>query len=131
MVSSIVSLMQSKPDFYALQGATDSEIENAEHTLGTQFALGYRDYVSALGVASLAGHEFTGVCKPKRLNVVDVTIEHRRLTPSLPEDWYVIEETHIDGITIWQSPKGEIFQVVSEDDIKKINNTLEEFISAL
>ena len=68
MVSSIVSLMQSKPDFYALQGATDSEIENAEHTLGTQFALGYRDYVSALGVASLAGHEFTGICKPKRLN---------------------------------------------------------------
>ncbi len=128
---SIVAIIQNKPDFYALHGATDSEIEKAEEILGTQFTEEYRNYVSSFGVASFAGHEFTGVCKPKRLNVVDVTIEHRRLNPSLPEDWYVIEETHIDGITIWQSPKREIFQVVSENDIKKINNTLEEFISGL
>ena len=28
----------------------------------------------------------------------------------IPRDWYVVEETHIDSIVIWQALSGEIYQ---------------------
>lgn len=127
-MSDIVRIMNMKPNFYALQGATAMEIEGAEQLLGTRFSKEYRDYVSAFGVASFAGHELTGVCKPKRLNVVEVTIEQRSQNPDALCDWYVVEEANIDGIVIWQAPSGSIYQTLPGTNAKKICNSLEEYI---
>ena len=127
----IVKLMRNKPDFYALQGAADTEIENAEQILNIRFADEYRSYVAAFGVASFAGHELTGVCKPKRLNVVEVTLEQRVMNQKIPADWYVVEEAHIDGIVIWQSPSGEIYQTMADAQSRKICGSLLEYVSEI
>lgn len=123
--------LKSFPNFYALQGASVDEIERAERTLGTHFADDYRDYAMTYGVASFAGHELTGVCKPKRLNVVEVTAEQLKSNPYVPRDWYVVEEAHIDGIVIWQTPKGEIYQTVAIAPGQRINNSLIEYVSSI
>lgn len=127
----IVTLIRNKPDFYALRGTTDIEIERAEQILDTRFADEYRSYVLSFGIASFAGHELTGICKPKRLNVVEVTLEQRMLNQRIPGDWYVVEEAHIDGIVIWQSPNGEIYQAAVDAPGRKIYDSLMSYVSAI
>ena len=73
------------------------------------------------------GHELTGLGASSRLNVVDVTLEERQRNLNISPDWYVIEQTNIDGMVIWQSETGEIYQAVNEAG-KKICGSLMEYI---
>ena len=120
-MADIVMLMQKQPDFYAMKGASEEEIRMAEQTLGLCFAADYRKYIAAYGVASFAGHELTGICKSKRLSVIDVTIEERNNIP-VPTDWYVLEQANIDGIVIWQDSNGTVYQTAPNTKAKKCVN---------
>ncbi len=106
----IINILRSLPNFVHMTGATESDISSAETALGLTFADDYRKYVFAFGAAAVNGHELTGVCSSKRLNVVDVTIEERNNNEDIPANWYVLEQANIDGIVIWQAPSGEIYQ---------------------
>lgn len=128
IITDIVKLIQRQPNFYAMNGASEEEIKKAEHTLGLYFATDYRKYIAAFGVASFAGHELTGVCKSKRLCVVDATIEERRVT-NVPSDWYVLEQANIDSIVIWQDSNGFIYQTAPNIKAKRIYNSLSEYIN--
>ena len=103
-------VLKSKPDFFSITGASANQVSQAETVLNLHFSPEYREYLSAYGVASADGHEFTGICASPRLNVVNVTQEERAAVPDIPADWYVVEQAHIDGIVIWQSATGEIYQ---------------------
>lgn len=127
-MTDIVNLMQKQPDFYAMKGASVEEISRAEKELTLRFADDYRRYVAAFGVASYSGHELTGVCKSKRLNVVNVTLEERSKNAGIPSDWYVIEQANIDGIVIWQTMTGEVYQSMPNATPKKLCNSLCEFV---
>ena len=61
---------------------------------------------------------------------LDVTIEERSRNQSVPATWYVIEQANMDGIVIWQSPKGEIYQTSPNSSYKKICNSLSDYLSA-
>lgn len=102
--------LKSKPDFFSFTCTSVDQIREAENTLNLHFAPEYREYLSTYGVASADGHEFTGICASPRLNVINVTQEEKAETPNIPADWYVVEQAHIDGIVIWQSATGEIYQ---------------------
>lgn len=52
------------------------------------------------GQFSIYGHEFTGITKILRLNVVEITIEERMKNRLIPINLYVIEQTNIDDIVI-------------------------------
>jgi hypothetical protein len=112
MMIDIVEKLRSMKSFHALSGAPHSEIDLAESALKLKFANEYKDYVAELSVASVFGHEFTGICKFPRLNVVDVTLSERAANPTVPMDWYVVEQAHIDGIVVWQSVTGDIYQTI-------------------
>ena len=116
------------PDFHAFSGASWEQIEHAEQVLGVKFPDEYRIYLTTLGAASINGHEFTGICKSPRLNVVDVTMSERVRHPITPEKWYVVEQTNIDDIVIWQSEKGEIWQTAPNFPYKKICGSLREYL---
>lgn len=109
-MTEIVQKLRSFPAFHALSGVSAKQISNAEKALALRFADDFREYLLAFGIASSDGHEFTGICNSKRLNVVDVTLAEKKIIPDVPQDWYVLEEANIDGIVIWQSSIGEIFQ---------------------
>ncbi len=108
----IIKMLQTKPNFRALSGASQDDIESAEIALSLKFSDEYRQYVSRFAVASFYGHELTGVCNFPRLSVVDVTLSERAANPAVPMGWYVVEQAHIDGIVVWQSSAGEIYQTM-------------------
>ncbi len=111
-MADIVNRLKTMPDFFSSSGASQEEIARAEKGLGLKFVPEYRLYVVAFGYASANGHELTGVCNFPRLSVVDVTLSERAANPAVPLDWYVIEQAHIDGIVVWQSSAGEIYQTM-------------------
>lgn len=126
-MADIVKLIQAQQDFYAMQGASEEDIRTAEDTLQLKLAPDYRKYVAAFGVASFAGHELTGVCKSKRLNVVAVTQEERAYT-DVPADWYVLEQANIDGIVLWQAANGAVYQTAPNRKAMKICGSLAEYV---
>lgn len=125
----IFYLLKSQPLFKSFKGASNDDIKKAEETLNVFFSKEYTQYLAEFGFVIYEGHELTGICKTKRLNVVDVTLREREMSPEIPETWYVIEELNIDGIVIWQSSTGEIYQTSPNREPVKICDTLAEYIS--
>lgn len=104
------------------------DICQAEKKLNVNFSKEYSDYVAEFGVAIFDGHEFTGLCDGKRLDVVRVTQEQRRLHKHIPSDWYVVECLDVDGIVIWQSSEGSVYASIPNAEAKKIANSILEYI---
>jgi hypothetical protein len=127
-VSEIVLKLPERPNFRAMQGATDEIIKQAEQKLGLQFSDEFREYLIAFGVASVYGHELTGICDFPRLNVVDVTFAERASNPNIKADWCVIEQANIDGIVIWQSITGEVYQTMPGSAPIKLCDSLSGYI---
>ena len=126
-MADIVKLLQKQSDFYAMKGVSEEDIQAVEQELGLRFAADYHKYVAAYGVVSYAGHELTGICKSRRLNVADVTVEERN-SIDVPADWYVLEQENIDGIVIWQATNGAIYQTAPNAKVKKICGSMAEYI---
>ena len=126
-MADIVMLIQRQPDLYVLNGASDDDIQNAERKLGLVFATDYYEYIATFGAASFASHELTGICKSHRLNVVDVTLEEREYA-NVPKSWYVVEQTNIDGIVIWQAYDGAIYLTAPDRQPSKIADGLVNYI---
>lgn len=126
-MSDIIEILRNTPEYIGGAGRTDVEIESAEKQLGVDFAPDYRCYLKEIGLASFDGHELTGICESARLDVVDVTTTQRELYPEACA-WYVIEETNIDGIIIWQSTAGAIYKTALGIKTRKIFDSLTEYI---
>lgn len=126
-MNDIIEALKNSPEYIGGSGRTDAEIETAEQQLGVRFATDYRHYLKEIGLASFDGHELTGLSKSARLNVVDVTVAQREWTPEA-SSWYVVEETYIDGIVIWQSSEGAVYRTVPGVRARKIFDSLTEYI---
>ena len=128
-MEAIVNLLRAQSAFASAKAPTAQEVAMAEQTLGVTFAADYRDYVTALGVASYEGHELTGVCPFPRLNVVSVTRQERAANPAIPSSWYVLEQTNIDDLVIWQDASGAVYQAIPGHVPEKICATMQEYIA--
>lgn len=115
--------------FNAGVSASTEKITLAENELGVCFSEEYKEYLKGYGIASVYGHELTGIFDSKRLNVVDVTFSERQYNDNIPKDWYVLEQAHIDDIVIWQNEKGEIFQTCPGNQPLKIADSIIEYLS--
>lgn len=124
----IVKLIQSKTDRMTYSPTSLDLIRQAEKELNVLFAKDYVDYVSSFGIAIFDGHELTGICDKKRLDVVRNTMEEREMNPFVPDDWYVIENTGVDGIIIWQDKTGKIYQSMLNGQKEYIANSLVEYL---
>ena len=119
-------LLASKEGAILGFGATEQQIREAEASLGLHFAEDYREYLSTVGLAMCDGHEFTGICKAERTNVVAVTEQMRALQGDIPADRYVIENENMDGAAIWQDAEGNVYF-----NRKRVYGSLREFLSDL
>lgn len=127
-MNNIKDIINNLESLHHQKGATELDIKKAEKELQLQFNTEYKNYVLFFGAISYANHEITGICSFPRLNVITVTKEEREFNPTIPNDYYVIEQTNIDGIVIWQSFDGSIFQSFSNGTIKKICSSLSEYV---
>ena len=124
----IIAALEKQSCFCGHSAVSSKEITKAEAELSLKFSKDYREYIGTFGFAIYEGHELTGICKAKRLNVVDVTKDERMANPNIPDNWYVIEQLHIDGIVIWQSSTGEVFESYPNGSSRKIGNSLADYI---
>ena len=113
---------------YAGTGTSFETIKNAEMQLGLVFAKEYTEYLSMCGILSSDGHEFTGIANSERLNVVKVTREAREKL-KVSNDYYVIEELHVDGEYVLQNSKGEVFLCSNNRKIIKIGNSIIDYLT--
>ena len=124
----IVDIIKSLPDYIGSNGRNKVDISHAEQQLGTHFSLEYTQYLQQIGLAAFDGRELTRLSKDKRLNVVDVTLEERSRNQSVPMSWYVVEQTNIDGIVIWQTQNGDVYQTAPNTPCKKIHDSFSEYL---
>lgn len=127
-MSELTVAMQGLPMFFAKGSVDAGEIKKAEEDLQVSFSQEYIDYVTEYGFITWRGHELTGICQAKRLNVVDVTQEERENNPEISNNLYVIEQTHIGNIVIWQDEIGTIFRTDYQSQPKKIAESLREYL---
>lgn len=125
----ILTVLKKQPLFKSYIAGTEDDITKAEKKLNLSFPTEYKRYLLKYGFATYDGHEITGICKAKRLNVIDVTITEREYAENIPPDWYVIEQLNIDGIVIWQSSTGKIYQTSPNVEPTKICESLAEYIN--
>ena len=128
-MTEFVRILKNFDDYFVTEGTDAKSVEDAEQALSLKFAKEYVQYLKECGVASADGHEFTGLIKSKRLNVVDVTETARKKNVNIPLDLYVVEELQIDGIIIWQSEDGKVFQTVCNGKPEMINSSLADYIA--
>ena len=127
----IAEILKNKSGFDSFGKANNDEIKEAEKSLNLKFAEEFKKYLTEFGVAEIDGHEFTGIFKSKRLNVVDVTKKNKDKYNDINDDMYVIEELNIDNIVILQDSKGTIFESASNSKPKKIFNSFAEYVESL
>lgn len=114
----------------ALTGRSVSidKLKSAEKQLGLHFSDEYSKYIQRYGCMAIDSKIITGISENSLYHVVSVTELERKYNPDIPLDWYVIEQTNIDGIVIWQNTKGEIFQTMPNAEPIKLCNSLAEYI---
>lgn len=130
MSSNIVDIVNSLIDLLPLKPVSDTQITKAEIQLRLNFAAEYKIYLKTFGVIMAKGIELTGIAKTKYRNVVSVTQEERILNPKVPNVMYVVENTCVDGIVIWQDSEGHIYKTQPNLEPKKIADSLVEYIKS-
>ena len=130
MNKEIVDVIRKLPDLLPLKPATDSQISDAESKLKVSFADDYKAYLKEFGAIMADGIELSGIAKSKHRSVISLTEQERALNPNVSHTMYVIENTCVDGIIIWQDTKGKIYQTKPESKPKKIADSLVEYIES-
>lgn len=124
----VIDFLQSKGELLTGKAVPKEDIEKIEEQLGVSFANDYKKIVSTYGFVCVDGHEITGITNAKRLNVYEVTIKEREKVVCDMAGMYVIEQTHIDDIVIWQSTSGEVFQTFLGGNPEKIADCIMDYI---
>lgn len=130
MNKKIVGVIRKLPDLLPLKPATDSQISDAESKLKVSFADDYKAYLKEFGAIMADGIELSGIAKSEHRSVVSLTEQERALNTNVSHTMYVIENTCVDGIIIWQDTKGKIYQTKPESKPKKIADSLVEYIES-
>lgn len=107
---------------------TRKMIDEAEKALGTMFSNEYIEYLEKYGEAAIDGHELTGLCSPDRVNVVSVTKLERMGRASSTTFMYVVEQTGIDDIVIWQDKSGKVYLTIGDKKPEFIACSISEYL---
>lgn len=127
-MSNIIGTIQKLPNLLPLKAASSIEITDAELQLRVGFSSEYKDYLANFGAIMADGIELTGITKSEYRNVVFVTKQEWELNVNVPHTMYVIENTGIDGIVIWQNTDGCIYKTQPSSKPQRIASSLNEYI---
>lgn len=127
-MSEIIETIEKLPDLLPLKAASDEAIVAAENELNLAFSEEYKKYIRTFGAIIADGVELTGIAKSEHRNVVRVTLQGWELNNKVPKKLYVIEDTKVDGIVIWQDASGKIYESRPNSAVKKIANSLVEYL---
>lgn len=127
-MSEIIEVIKNKKRLLCKNGTDVNEIRKAEKSLGLIFADDYFEYLKTFTSIAYSGHEITGLVNSKRTNVVEATLEGWSENVNIPHDMYLIEETGIDGISIWQKTDGKVYYVQFDKTPVYYCESFEEYV---
>jgi len=125
----IIEVINSLPELLPLKAATTMQITDAELQLRVSFSDEYKEYLSTFGAIMADGIELSGIAKSEHRNVVVLTKKEWELNPKVPHNMYVVENTCVDGIIVWQDTAGRVFQTKPGIEPQQIADSLAEYIS--
>jgi hypothetical protein len=129
-MTKIIQVINSLSDLLPLKPATAIQITDAELQLRVSFASEYKEYLASFGAIMADGIELSGIAKSELRNVVSLTKREWELNPKVPHTMYVVENTCVDGIIIWQDTNGAIYQSTPNVEPKQIAISLSDYISS-
>ena len=127
-MSIIIETIQALPDLLPLKAATNKEITDAELQIRTSFSDEYKEYLSVFGAIIADGIELSGIAKSEHRNVVRLTKQERELNSKVPNSMYVVENTGVDGIIIWQDTNGMIYKTHPNTQPEQIAESLSDYL---
>ena len=128
-MAKIIQVINSLSELLPLKPATAIQIADAELQLRVSFADEYKEYLAAYGAIMAEGIELSGIAKSEYRNVISLTKKEWELNPKVPHNMYVVENTCVDGIIIWQDTNGSIYQSTPSAEPKQIAISLADYIS--
>lgn len=128
-MSKIIDIIEKLPGLLSLKAASDEAVATAEKELKLVFSEEYKEYIRTFGAIMADGVELTGIAKSEHRNVVSVTIQGWKLNSKVSKKLYVVEDTRVDGIVIWQDESGGIYESRPNSTAKKIANSLAEYLA--
>lgn len=126
---SIIDVINSLEDLISTGGASKRDIVAAEQELSVSFSEEYKIFLAEFGSVLADDVEIVGIAKSKNRNVIEVTKREREHNKEIPHNLYVVENTGIEGIIIWQDKNGAIFQSSPNKSPEIISNSLAEYLS--
>ena len=127
-MSKIVQVINSLPNLLALRPADKTQIDDAAIQLRISFAEEYKEYLAEFGAILADGIELSGIAKSDHRSVVTLTQKEWSLNPKVPHNMYVIENTNMDGIVMWQDADGVIYQSRPFVEPVKISSSLSDYL---
>lgn len=125
-------IIKNTEGFMSLPSDSASElIDEYQKELHTKFSKEYIEYLKEFGVATLGIHEFTGISKSDRLNVVSVTKHLRDINKKIPDSLYVVEELGIENIHILQDGTGKVYEASYRFAPKAIASSIAEYLETI
>ena len=109
-------------------GVSDSQIKDAERTLGMKMTSELKSYLKTYGMLSVGSLEFYGLnTKNRTKNIIDIT--KKELSDYYLYKDYVVIENLGDGHFAIYEREGVFEYIPSEDKVtNKLSNSLEEYI---
>ena len=129
-MNNIIEINEKLPDLLPLKPASNDAITKAENDLNLSFSEEYKEYLVKYGAILADGIELTGIAKSEHRDVVKVTLQGWELNKNVPKNLYVVEDTRVDGIIIWQDSEGIIYKSSPNSEVKKINDSLADYLNA-
>lgn len=126
--SELIEFINDIESLHEIGGVSESEIKKAERALKLSFADDYREYLLNFGCISFTGTEMTGLCKSEYKNVVNATKETWEQEEQVPHNMYLIENTAMDGILLWQDSSGSVYVTKPYQRPKRYASSLLEYI---
>lgn len=127
-MSKIIDVVKSLPKLACVGKISDVGIVDAELQLRLSFATEYKEYLAEFGAISAKRLELTGIISVEYCNVVSATKQAWEVNPQVPHTMYVVENTYVDGVIIWQDGQGAIYQSTPGTAPKQIASTLAEYL---
>lgn len=128
-MSKIIEVVKGLRNLEKVGKISVADITDAEIQLRLNFAEEYKEYLAEFGAISANGIELTGIISVEYCNVVSATIQEWKLNPKIPHTMYVVENTYIDGIVVWQDNNGLIYQTSPGSAPNQIAVSLADYIS--
>lgn len=127
-MATIKEVIDNMSGLISLKPATHESISAVENELKLSLSEEYKIYLENYGAILAEGVELTGIAKSEHRNVIQVTIMNWELNKQVPKNMYAIEDTHVDGIVIWQDSTGVIYRTSPNKEPEKIFDSLSDYL---